>query len=75
MTENNVVLQRIKDFEDRYLMQFQISFGMCKKLSIQRKRLQKIINNEIEPTKLECRIFERFLKLPKKDRTTAKKWH
>lgn len=65
MIDENKVLQRIKAFEERYLMKFQISFEMCKKLGIQHKRLQKILNNEIEPTLYEVAVFDKFLKLPK----------
>lgn len=66
MTENDIIIQRIKDFEDRYLMKFQISFPMCEKLGLQHKRLVKIISKEIEPTFYETVVLERFLKLPHK---------
>ncbi len=65
MTENNTVIQRIKDFEGRYFMKFKISFNMCKKLGIQRKRLQKILDGNLEPTMYECIVFDKFLHLPK----------
>jgi hypothetical protein len=66
--EQNLALQYIKAFENRYLMAFKISFPMCKKLGIQRKRLEKIKKGEIEATAYETVVLERFLKLPPKTR-------
>lgn len=65
MGNENKVLQRVKAFEEQYLMKFQISFNMCKSLGIQRKRLQKILDDELKPTLYECAVFDKFLKLPK----------
>lgn len=64
-TEKNSILQRIEDFEKRYLMPFKLTFEMCKRMGVQRKRLQRIINGEIEPTMYECLVFEKFLVIPK----------
>ena len=64
MENENKVLQKVRAFEERYLMKFQIPFSMCKSLGIQRKRLQKILDKEIEPTLYECAVFDKFLKLP-----------
>jgi hypothetical protein len=66
--EQNLALQYIKAFENRYLLEFKISFPMCKKLGLQRNRLVKIKKGLIEPTVYEIVVLERFLKLPPKSR-------
>jgi hypothetical protein len=66
--EQNLALNYIKAFENRYLMELKISFPMCKKLGIQHKRLVKIKKGEIEATAYETLVLERFLKLPPKTR-------
>lgn len=66
--EQNLALHYIEAFEKRYLMEFKISFPMCKKLSLQRNRLVKIKKGEIEATAYETVVLERFLKLPPKTR-------
>jgi hypothetical protein len=63
--EENIVVQRIKDFEERFLMKFVVTLKMCQKLGIQKSRIDKIMNGTLEPTIYENIVFQRFLKVPK----------